>query len=385
MPSKTFKRKNIKSKNKNKKTLKRNSKSISRSKKMRSNVRKMRGGANTQPALNTTESTEQDDFFVSIYDLFLGKDSKKFIDKTQIDATREEVFHYFFKYVYSKEHVFTNNYVAKLVINLCKPYLKAYIIFKEVKLISRIEARFDEIIDNLNKFVEDKAFIPEKGSILKKYGLTNLTAKPEKALELLNTCKDDELYCPMDIEYYFSDYISNKPHLCDVETANPEHDIDDDEFYNNNIFRINNAEELSNFKTNKVYLYSMLPDETLCLFKEEKYSNHHSAGSCGQPVICAGFITVENGKIKTFNNDSGHYKPPIKMIIKFRDILLRKGMIENEGNIGVIPPSGTIPFFLITVDIVDKSMLTPLYFPYNERGKPINTSSKNSKAKLENN
>ena len=131
MPSKTFKRKNVKSKNKNKKSkksIKRNSKRNSRSNKIMSSIRKMRGGANTQPALNTTESTEQDDFFVSIYDLFLGKDSKKFIDKTQIDATREEVFHFFFKYVYDREHVFTNNYVAKLVINLCKPYLKADII-----------------------------------------------------------------------------------------------------------------------------------------------------------------------------------------------------------------------------------------------------------------
>ena len=48
MPSKTFKRKNIKSKNKNnnknKKSLKRNSKRNSHSKKIRTNVRKMRGG-----------------------------------------------------------------------------------------------------------------------------------------------------------------------------------------------------------------------------------------------------------------------------------------------------------------------------------------------------
>ena len=45
MPSKTFKRKNIKSNSKSKKSLKSNSKCSSRSRKSRSVVRKMRGGA----------------------------------------------------------------------------------------------------------------------------------------------------------------------------------------------------------------------------------------------------------------------------------------------------------------------------------------------------
>ncbi len=48
MPSKTFKRKNVKSKNKNnnknKKSIKRNSKRNSHIKKIRSSVRKMKGG-----------------------------------------------------------------------------------------------------------------------------------------------------------------------------------------------------------------------------------------------------------------------------------------------------------------------------------------------------
>ena len=385
MPSKTFKRKNANSKNKNKKSkksIKRNSKRNSRSKKMRSNVRKMRGGANTQPTLNTTESTEQDDFFVWIYDFFLGKDITKFIDKKQIDAMREEVFHYFFKYVYSKEHVFTNNYVAKLVINLCKPYLKADIILN-LNSYFGVKVEYEKITDDLDTFLKDKAFIPEKGSILKKYGLTNLTGKPEKALELLNTCENNELYCPMDIEYYFSDYINKKPYLCDVETAVPKHNIDN-KLDNNNIFRINNVEELINFKKKKIYLYSMLPDETLCLFNIDGYGNHHSAGSCGQPVICAGFITVDNGKIIHFSNDSGHYKPPMEMIIKFRDILLRKGMIENEGNIDVM---STHQGFLITVSINIKPLpslnVSSEFTPYkglklndlNENGEIIKKSN----------
>ena len=43
----------------------------------------------------------------------------------------------------------------------------------------------------------------EKGNILKKYPFHFLTKHPEKALEILNTCKDNEEYCVMEIIYYF--------------------------------------------------------------------------------------------------------------------------------------------------------------------------------------
>ena len=70
MPSKTFKRKNIKSKNKNKnkKTLKRNSKSISRSKKMRSNVRKMKGGSGNNLEIKDIKISKN--IYISILNLF---------------------------------------------------------------------------------------------------------------------------------------------------------------------------------------------------------------------------------------------------------------------------------------------------------------------------
>ena len=65
----------------------------------------------------------------------------------------------------------------------------------------------------------------------------------------------------------------------------------------------------------------MLPDETLCLFK-----GNHSTGSCGQPVICAGIITIKNNKIISIDNDSGHYMPPESMLLEMLRILISKGI-----------------------------------------------------------
>lgn len=36
---------------------------------------------------------------------------------------------------------------------------------------------------------------------------------------------------------------------------------------------------------------------------------NHSSFLSGHPVICAGFLWIENGKLKSISNDSGHYKP----------------------------------------------------------------------------
>jgi len=64
---------------------------------------------------------------------------------------------------------------------------------------------------------------------------------------------------------------------------------------------------------------------TLCLFQGK-----HSAGSCGQPVICAGMILIEQNKIKNFDNSSGHYSPPINMLAKALDVFQKQGLITNN-------------------------------------------------------
>lgn len=87
MPSKTFKRKNVKSKNKNKnkKSIKRNSKLSSRSKKMRSNIRKMKGGEviteSTREYFNikdTDVELKKDNYYINSENLYFCKNSKIF-------------------------------------------------------------------------------------------------------------------------------------------------------------------------------------------------------------------------------------------------------------------------------------------------------------------
>jgi hypothetical protein len=77
-----------------------------------------------------------------------------------------------------------------------------------------------------------------------------------------------------------------------------------------------------------IYLYCIIPDGTLCLFDD-----HHSAGACGQPVICAGNITIKNNKIKRIDNSSGHYYPPHNMLEKAISILKEQNLIVSAGEL----------------------------------------------------
>ena len=193
--------------------------------------------------------------------------------------------------------VFTNNYLAKLLINMFLP-----------KILSIINLKNEIEVENFEKFQTYVDFIPEFGSILKKYGLTNLTKNPIKSLEVLLSCKDDVLYCPMDSSRFISDYENNVQYLCDKN--------------DDSIYRINNKEDLKKIKTNDRYLYCVLPNETLCLF-----SGNHSAGACGQPVLCAGFVEILNNQIISIDNDSGHYRPNQEMLRVVISILTRKHIL----------------------------------------------------------
>ena len=149
------------------------------------------------------------------------------------------------------------------------------------------------------------------GSVIKEHELTSLTPYPEKSFELLNSCNDGEYYCIMYPKYLIIDY-KQVEYYCNSDEPDK-------------IKRITKHEDLSEVKDG-YYLYCILPDGTLCLF-----GGHHSAGACGQPVICAGNITISvDKKIIKINNSSGHYSPPFSMLNKAIDLLKTKGIIEES-------------------------------------------------------
>jgi hypothetical protein len=148
------------------------------------------------------------------------------------------------------------------------------------------------------------------GSVIKQHELTSLTPYPEKSFELLNSCNDDEYYCIMHPNYLIRDY-KKVEYYCNSDDPNK-------------IKRITNSQDLSEVE-NGNYLYCILPNGTLCLF-----DGNHSAGACGQPVICAGNITISDKKIQ-IDNLSGHYSPPSFMLNTAMDVLKTKGIIESYG------------------------------------------------------
>jgi hypothetical protein len=148
------------------------------------------------------------------------------------------------------------------------------------------------------------------GKEIKEHGLTSLTPYPLRSLELLNSCKDEEEYCVMDPKYLIIDSKKVK-YLCNSEN------IDE-------IIRIKGKTDLSKTESGR-YLYCILPDKTLCIFK-----GNHSAGACGQPVICAGNIDISDQKIKQIDNSSGHYSPPKSMLLKAIEILETNGLVMKD-------------------------------------------------------
>ncbi|WP_131783710.1 hypothetical protein [Legionella gresilensis] len=67
-------------------------------------------------------------------------------------------------------------------------------------------------------------------------------------------------------------------------------------------------------------LYASDPKETLDV------NFHHSSFLRGRPVLCAGAIKVEQGKIVEINLLSGHYKPNRNQLLKFLKLLEEQGI-----------------------------------------------------------
>lgn len=214
------------------------------------------------------------------------------------------------KIINAENFDFTINIRSYLVIKMLQPFLIEYVYSEE-------NAPHDKL-NKLTSLTSNGVFL---GSEIKENNLLSLSRYPEKSSELLNSCKDDEYYCVMDPKYVIMDYRYRKyiKYVCDSDDTNE-------------IKRITTNKDLQNVKDGP-YHYSILPNRTLCLFK-----GNHSTGSCGQPVICAGMILIEENKIKKFDNSSGHYSPPYYMLSKVLDVFQTQGLIisnetEDKSNI----------------------------------------------------
>lgn len=145
------------------------------------------------------------------------------------------------------------------------------------------------------------------GSILKSYNLSNLTKTQEAANDLLLTCKDDVNYVPMMPNYLFSDnyyYCTNTPSFIYIQKPDDLKGI--------------------NMERN---IYTLGPDEIIRIFRNTL--DKHSMGTCGQPVICAGHITIKNNKITYIDDHSGHYRPQLPSLLQLNDFLFKKGFVRN--------------------------------------------------------
>jgi len=213
--------------------------------------------------------------------------------------------------VNAKNFDFTFNIRSYLVINMLRPFILEYVYSEENTILDKL--------DMLDRLTSNSVFL---GSEIKKHNLLSLSSYQKKSNELLKSCKDDEYYCVMNPKYIILDYRHRDlvNYYCDSDNSKE-------------IIRITKNEDLQKVK-NGSYLYSTLPNMTLCLFQGQ-----HSAGSCGQPVICAGLILIEEHKIKKIDNSSGHYSPPYYMLTKALDIFQKQGLIisnEVEDNSTVI-------------------------------------------------
>ena len=280
-----------------------------KNKKTKTYNKKMKGGSIIDiENLNKFNNIKKSNIvFKQIYD-FIRSIDMKITDIKLVNDKLNSFAIILYNNIMNNTFLFDKNYLSKIIITILRKYMRIYISEKTYEE----QSNFSKKLEAINTEIE---FNPEQGKILKQYSLTNLTRFPEKSEELLQTCADDEYYCPMNSAYYFLDYgindIIGVEYLCNIND-------------NTKINRISNISEL-NTLDDVFYTYCMLPNYILCLYK-----GNHSGGACGQPVICAGFIEIKNKKIFSINNSSGHYSPPSDMLIKAIDILISKKIVSNN-------------------------------------------------------
>ncbi|VVO91571.1 hypothetical protein [Pseudomonas fluorescens] len=89
-----------------------------------------------------------------------------------------------------------------------------------------------------------------------------------------------------------------------------------------------NGEEINK----KIYIYVLTPNHELKIAKDIDGfgSYHHSYMNSGLPIICAGEVAVDHGKIIGINNFSGHYRPSEDSLSTCIDILNTKAIISDN-------------------------------------------------------
>jgi len=250
----------------------------------------------------------QNNFMNSVFKQIQNMDIKYFIENISNLCMQYK------ENIVSVNFEFTINIVTFLVSNLLIPFFLKYEIY------NLYDMPYDKI-DYLNELNSKNVYL---GNVIKKYNLVSLSPYPYKALEIINSCNDNEYYCIMNPKYILIDYINNIKYLCNT---------------NNKIKKIITKDDLLNIEDGH-YLYCILPNKIVHLFQ-----GHHSVGSCGQPVICAGTISICNNEIEEIDNSSGHYTPPIFMLHNAIKLLKTKELIKNDGIQNVKKGGGGIEVF----------------------------------------
>lgn len=242
-----------------------------------------------------TSKEEQDDFYENIFSEIQGNTFSEFMSNHKEYCIRFKT-----KIIEEETYNFTVNIISYLVTNLLLPF------FMQYQLYDMFTAPYDKI-DTLNSmFVNEGVY---SGRLLKQYNLTSWISEG-KSLELLKSCDNNAEYCMMNPKYIIIDSVQRVEYYCNINDSSK-------------IMRINEHIDLQ-LVGNATYLYCIIPSGLLCLFH-----GHHSGGACGQPVICAGHITIKDHKIIKITNASGHYSPPPHMLYKALVLLKEKGIINE--------------------------------------------------------
>jgi hypothetical protein len=74
-------------------------------------------------------------------------------------------------------------------------------------------------------------------------------------------------------------------------------------------------------------IFVMDEEGQIFISKTQKYGKlHHSSLLAGRPAAMAGEIEIKDGKIISFNNQSGHYKPGPQQVENFQRRLKELGV-----------------------------------------------------------
>lgn len=77
---------------------------------------------------------------------------------------------------------------------------------------------------------------------------------------------------------------------------------------------------------------------------------NHSTLNAGKDVICAGIIEVKKGKLRSINNNSGHYKPTRQNLHNAMLVLNRQGLDWSQCTVTVSEPDPTRPGKMVEHD-----------------------------------